>query len=234
MAKKKTKVPNLNDPAMKDWEAWLRQWQSEDDHLLILMGVQRVADELVTLIRAKLVAHADAQDALLDHTKFGPVSSFGHQITLATALGLIPPWVARELRSLKDIRNACAHTWSPAAIANSPLLEKCQTLLSARGMKEHRPHKGGAWTPRLAFIFVVGAALVYLQKLRTRTRPLRFQRPWGFDVLCATDEEQNEVYFRGLVIGPPKYAPELFEAADDSPSRGTLSPDPQASAPPKS
>ncbi len=68
-------------------------------HALVIMGVERIACELQSLLEAFFIDDSAIRKQLFEGR--GVLQTFGDQITIAEAIGLLTPWAARELRNFK-------------------------------------------------------------------------------------------------------------------------------------
>ena len=79
----------------------------ESDRGAILVASAALDEEVGELLSRFLVEDPDVRKMILG--RGGIAESFGQRITMARALGAIPPDLTEALDRIRDIRNACAH-----------------------------------------------------------------------------------------------------------------------------
>lgn len=120
-------------------ETVLRQ-HIEAANVLVLAG--RIEDNLEKLL---LVAGRDIPNKLAKRifTGMGPLSSFAGKIEVAYLFELIDEPAFKDLLTIKDVRNAFAHTTQYVYFSQEPIIAKCRNLSTFIGDPQDAFYKRG-------------------------------------------------------------------------------------------
>ena len=144
-------VPMLSqDPAVL-----ARDLQAESDRAMVVIGGSLLEDGLREMIRTKL-RPMDVQELreLRIFAHDGPIGGFSKTITVAYALGLIDGQTVKELTDIREMRNACAHSFRPIDFKTPELANVCKRLFSGDENLFKMETDGDRDKMRLAFVTV--------------------------------------------------------------------------------
>lgn len=97
------------------------------DTSIVIMSVTVLEGWVETVIKTKMRGLSNSLHERI-FRGYGPLSSFSAKIDVGFALGLFDEAIHRDLRALKDIRNAFAHTSSPMHFKSAALAPEFQKL----------------------------------------------------------------------------------------------------------
>lgn len=108
-----------------------RDLQRESDRAMVVVGASLLEDGLREMIRTKFrVMNGEKLKSLRIFDHDGPIGSFSKKITMGYALGLIDEQTVKELTDIREMRNACAHSFRPIDFATPELANVCKRLFS--------------------------------------------------------------------------------------------------------
>jgi mannitol operon repressor len=111
---------------VKEFSAFLAEFQNETDRGAALVGAALIDDRLDRLLRSHL-CDCKATSELLDGG-MAPIGSLSARIRLAHALGLIADHERAECDVIRKVRNAFAHRMHGLTFAAQDVNDLCQTL----------------------------------------------------------------------------------------------------------
>lgn len=108
------------------------------DTTIVIMSISSLDDWLTTAIKTRMRSLSNTvHDRIF--RGYGPLSSFSARIDIGYALSLYDEEIQRDLRALKDIRNAFAHTSTPYFFKSKKVEKNFQKLTGWE--KETHPHQ---------------------------------------------------------------------------------------------
>jgi len=150
----------MHEQEAADFNAFLREMQTESDRGAALVGSALVDHYLCATLRAFMIAGKQS-DGLLDDP-YAPFSSLSARIKGAYALGLITEYERHECETIRAVRNKFAHEKHGLTFADPKIKVLCLRLRS--------PLPGGRdeFTDKPRAIFNIASALV-VANLRVRS-----------------------------------------------------------------
>jgi DNA-binding MltR family transcriptional regulator len=118
----------MRDADLKDFTAFLHEFQSETDRGAALVGAALIDQKLADTLRAFFVPGKTAGELLDGGT--APLGTFSARIKAAHALGLIDAFELRECNLIRKIRNEFAHSVHGLAFADPTITVLCDKLQS--------------------------------------------------------------------------------------------------------
>ena len=109
-------------------DGFLDEFQKESDRAAAVLGAAMLDELLCRLLAARFVTEHLA-DQLLSGTR--PLGTFSARITLAEAVGLISPEEARDLHTIRGIRNDFAHRLNGMSFDMPSVRDRCANLQGA-------------------------------------------------------------------------------------------------------
>jgi len=126
----------ITDPgAIDEINSWLSRLSRESDSAAAVLAGAFIDAALESLLRTFCVDDSKEADNLFDADQ--PLGSFGARIRTAYLLGFITPTERDDLRRIKDVRNAFAHSFHELAFDDEPVKSWCQSLKTGRDLLEH-------------------------------------------------------------------------------------------------
>lgn len=129
---KKASVRDLSnyDLTPEDIDAWAEELTGASPRACALVGGAYLANLLQRLIRTKLIA-LDKIGTSHVFDPPGPAADFHARIELAWALGLIDASTRRDLKIIKDVRNAFGHAPQKLTFEDTFVRKECSKLTGA-------------------------------------------------------------------------------------------------------
>jgi mannitol operon repressor len=163
----------VREEDIKDFSAFLREFQDETDRGAALVGAAVIDDRLLETLRAFMVSN-NAASALLDGGT-APLGTFSSRIDATYALGLISVHEHSECHIIRRIRNEFAHRKHGVTFMDEKIRGLCDGLQSdlPGGRKEFKEK------PRSVFINAVvltSMALTYRSEWVAKEK--RATRSW--------------------------------------------------------
>jgi hypothetical protein len=118
----------MRDAELKDFSAFLHEFQSETDRGAALVGAALIDQKLADTLRSFLVAGKTAAELLDGGT--APLGTFSARIKAAHALGLIDGFELTECDLIRKVRNEFAHSIHGTTFAEPKITSLCDRLLS--------------------------------------------------------------------------------------------------------
>ena len=118
----------MREEDIKDFSAFLREFQDETDRGAALVGAAVIDDRLAETLRAFMVSN-NAASALLDGGT-APLGTFSSRIDATYALGLISAHEHSECHIIRRIRNEFAHRKHGVTFMDQKIRGLCDTLQS--------------------------------------------------------------------------------------------------------
>lgn len=160
------------DPAV---DTFLSEFQAESDRAAAVLGPAMLDEVLKGLLSRHFVSGRLA-DQLLG--RMAPVATFSARITLAEALALISAQEARDLHTLREIRNVFAHRLHGISFETQSIRDRCANLVAAnltlQAPSNARFAEVYPRTNRALFNLAVSVSMVHL---KTRTESVRTLTP---------------------------------------------------------
>jgi mannitol operon repressor len=121
----------MRDADLKDFSAFLREFQSETDRGAALVGAAMIDQKLADTLRSFFVVGKTVKTVteLLD-SGTAPLGTFSARIKAAYALGLIDDVELTECDLIRKIRNEFAHTIHGTTFAEPKIMTLCDRLQS--------------------------------------------------------------------------------------------------------
>lgn len=118
MAKQKSATREELETAARDF---LESLAGMDDRRAVIMAMGFLDDALAAALTAFFV---------VDTAKRCPqfLTSYAHRCKAAYAVGLVGPWILRDLERLGEIRNMFAHRWQTQRFSLSQVQARCRAL----------------------------------------------------------------------------------------------------------
>lgn len=123
----------VNGEIIKKVEALISEMDGESDRAAAIVGAAWVEEELEAAVRSFLIDDKESVRRLLG--KSSPLSSFSAKIDLACVLGMCTRAIAKDLHTIREVRNEFAHnilgkgneklSFSSAHIKDKCLALKC-------------------------------------------------------------------------------------------------------------
>jgi DNA-binding MltR family transcriptional regulator len=106
--------------------------KNESDRAMVVIAGSLLEDTLREMIKTKFIKIEPQELKELRIFNFdGPVGSFSTKITMAYALGIIEEQTVKELTDIREMRNACAHSFLPINFGTPELANICKRLFSS-------------------------------------------------------------------------------------------------------
>jgi mannitol operon repressor len=118
----------MREADLKDFSAFLHEFQSETDRGAALVGAAVIDQRLSDTLRAFMVA-GKVVDALLDGAN-APLGTFSARINMCFGLGLIDNHEHSECNIIRKIRNEFAHSVHGTTFADKGVVVLCERLQS--------------------------------------------------------------------------------------------------------
>lgn len=118
----------MREADLKDFSAFLREFQSETDRGAALVGASLIDQKLADTLRAFFVAAKSAGE-LLDGGN-APLGTFSARIKAAHALGLIDSFELAECDLIRKVRNEFAHSIHGTTFTQLKITALCGRLRS--------------------------------------------------------------------------------------------------------
>ena len=148
------------DPAVNDF---LTEFQQESDRAAAVLGPAMLDVLLKDLLTERLVSKR-LGDKLLG--RMMPIGTFSARITLAEAVGLISAQEAKDLHTMRDIRNDFAHELHGITFETQSVRDRCNNLVGAKRTLELSSNKRFSEiyprTTRATFNLAVSVAMVHI------------------------------------------------------------------------
>jgi mannitol operon repressor len=166
----------MREEDVKDFQAFLQEFQSETDRGAALVGAALIDLRLTETLRAFMVSN-NAADELLEGPT-APLSSFSSRIAASFALGLIDAHEKHECHTIRKVRNEFAHRAHGTTFKDSAITKLCDDL------KSNLPGDKSMYTDNPRFIFVnavilVSLALTYRSQWVAKEK--RVTKRWPYD-----------------------------------------------------
>jgi len=166
----------MRDEDVKDFQAFLREFQSETDRGAALVGAALIDLRLTETLRAFMVSNNAADDLLEGPT--APLGTFASRIAATFALGLIDAHEKHECNLIRKVRNEFAHRAHGTTFHDPDISKLCQELQS------DLPGGKSKFTDDPRFIFVnavilISLALTYRSQWVAKDK--RVTRKWPYD-----------------------------------------------------
>jgi hypothetical protein len=120
----------------RDTDVLLADLMDESDRAAVIIMASVLEDALALALSQRMGPFV-GEDGKKDHEKLfeydGPLGSFSAKIAMARGLNIIEHQTRKELDNIREMRNACAHSFQPISF-KIPELEKVCMLLFG----EHR------------------------------------------------------------------------------------------------
>jgi len=118
----------MREEDIKDFSAFLREFQSETDRGAALVGAALIDQKLADTLRAFFVSGKTAGELLDGGT--APVGTLSSRIKACHALGLIDGFELRECDLIRKVRNEFAHSIHGTTFAEPKISALCDRLQS--------------------------------------------------------------------------------------------------------
>jgi mannitol operon repressor len=118
----------MRDADLKDFSAFLREFQSETDRGAALVGAALIDQKLADTLRSFFAAGKTAGELLDGGT--APLGTFSARIKAAYALGLIDDFELTECDLIRKVRNEFAHSIHGTTFAEPKIMALCDRLQS--------------------------------------------------------------------------------------------------------
>jgi hypothetical protein len=118
----------MREENLKDFNAFLQEFQNETDRGAALVGAAIIDLRLQETLRAFMVSN-NAADELLEGPG-APLGTFSSRIAATYALGLIDPHEKNECTMIRKIRNEFAHRAHGTTFSDPEIARHCRTLKS--------------------------------------------------------------------------------------------------------
>ncbi len=118
----------MRDDDLKDFSAFLHEFQSETDHGAALVGAALIDQKLADTLRSFFVVGKTARSLLDGGT--APLGTFSARIKAAHALGLIDTFDLSECDLIRKVRNEFAHSIHGTTFAEPKITAFCDRLKS--------------------------------------------------------------------------------------------------------
>lgn len=118
----------MREADIKDFSAFLKEFQGETDRGAALVGAAVIDDRLCETLRAFMVSDK-AASPLLDGGS-APLGSFSSRIEATFALGLISEHEYRECHLIRRVRNEFAHRKHGTNFGDQKITALCNNLKS--------------------------------------------------------------------------------------------------------
>jgi hypothetical protein len=106
---------------------FVEDFSKESDRAAVIVGAARLDDLLYQLLRAVLLPCTGSHDELLEGDS--PLSTFHARTHMAHRLGLLDDDFVRALHLVRRIRNAFAHEYRNASLAENPHKDRVRELV---------------------------------------------------------------------------------------------------------
>lgn len=138
---------SYTNEAFEKIEALISEMDGQSDRATAIVGAAWVEEELEAAIRSFLIDDKESAKRLLG--KSSPLSSFSAKIDLACLLGMCSRDIAKDLHTIREIRNEFAHNIlakdnAKLSFNSGNIKDKCMSL---RCVAHEEPT-----TPRVAFV----------------------------------------------------------------------------------
>ncbi|MCB2046985.1 MAG: hypothetical protein KDE32_02015 [Novosphingobium sp.] len=148
---------------------------SESDRGLVVMLGSIIEDMLLERILGTFVELTDWEKKELTRAG-GILNNFNHRVVLAYSLGIIDQPTADHLRTMKAMRNACAHSRLPISFDTPELCSAVSLFFAGDGVATMKnPPAGAALAMRVFFLmaFVMLSGFLKEQDKETAIRDAR-------------------------------------------------------------
>lgn len=147
----------------RDPDALLADLEKESDRaLVVILGA--VIEDTLTLKLAQKMRPFEGKKGRNDFERMfannGPLSTFSGKIAMAYALELIDPQTRDELDDIREMRNACAHSFFPISFDLPEMQKVCRRLMGKEDSLLRIDEDADRAAYRLGF--QVSAILVFL------------------------------------------------------------------------
>jgi mannitol operon repressor len=166
----------MRDEDIKDFSAFLKEFQGETDRGAALVGAALIDLRLTETLRSFMVSNSAAAELLDGPT--APLGTFSSHINATFALGLISVHEKNECHLIRKIRNEFAHRAHGTTFKDSEISTLCQNL------KSDLPGGRTKFTDDPRFIFVNAVILVSLSltyRSEWVAKEKRVTRKWPYD-----------------------------------------------------
>lgn len=127
MGRRKSKEPFTLEHLAKFYGAV----RDETDRAAVILGASMIHEHMKSLLVRTLRAFVPHKSGAEDPFFSGPqplLESFSNCIHLAHRIHIIGPRSFKELHRIREMRNACAHSWDPPDLEASPYREYIDEL----------------------------------------------------------------------------------------------------------
>jgi hypothetical protein len=160
----------------EDWErfdSYAELFAGETDRGAAVLAGSYLGSLLEDLLRAKLVP-GDYLKSLFSDAN-GPLGTFYSRITLAYALGLLPPEVQHDLHLVRKIRNKFAHHPEMMRFQTRPVSDWCRELDTTRFVARYfrDPAEAFAKNARGQFVLAVQIAMFQINRVKYDAEPFQ-------------------------------------------------------------
>lgn len=144
--KKKRTLRDLSRerPSLEEIGAIHEEADNGNDRTAAILLAISVENKLRDSLFSKLSIHSEFQDELTGRD--GPMSSFSQKILLGFVLGLYDANIQAEMRIIRHIRNAFAHSERPITFTTPEIAEACKKLRTIF-LKGHSAGKFSKYDP---------------------------------------------------------------------------------------
>jgi hypothetical protein len=144
--------------------------EKQTDRAVAIIGAAYVDLVLRDAITAKMLPDVDLLTELFENR--GPLQDFGARIQVALAFGVCGPAAHHDLRTIKDIRNAFAHSAEAMDFHHEDVARLCATLWYPKKIEfSNRPNPG---TPRQQYTRAIALLTdLFLRDLMLQQRGMR-------------------------------------------------------------
>ena len=160
----------------------LEEFKGESDRACVILSATLLDASLEALLRARLAPCASNPDSLLDGAQ-APLASFSARIDMVHRLGLISDRMARDLHTIRRIRNDFAHNISGCTFSDTSVRDRVMNLSTSSGTTnchEFFTRRFGA-TPKGHFALVVSWILFALRYRVMNATPMESaDLEWGY------------------------------------------------------
>jgi hypothetical protein len=142
MASKGQAKPSLSDLSKRviydgNLRRFYEELKSDNDRACALVGTAGIDNALTKALTAKFIPLSKEEEERLFNSTNAPLSTLSGKILIAYALGVIDNQDAKDLTTIRHVRNAFAHSSLEVAFADGGIVEKeCNTLSAFKRINE--------------------------------------------------------------------------------------------------